>query len=403
MRLEGEFLQISADLEDYNSVFYHLWKVGQPIKSDKIATAAIVFDNEGSSFEFQYNPEFWEQLNYNEKLFIVCHETLHIILNHKIRTKILQQKDIANIAADIEVNDYILTYFDFDEEDLNILDDAATFDNVFKGHEDTVLRGETLEYYYNLLKNDSKNEYNSDPEGYTAEEIPGTSSESLKKAITRGLSSKDQEKVLAELEELKAGDGSNIQKAKSKKERVTPKYSWTNFFEKNFKKHQPKPVEQWAIQNRRISCLSSDLFIPSSFEQEEREVSIIKAFLFVDISGSCEHLWSYFKKAILSIPKDKFVISAFVFDTRVKEIDVDKLDTYDFYGGGTAFHPIEQTIRLHTGNDEYPQVVMVFTDGYGTPVCPLKPENWYWIHSGTSIYRSFIHVDSKVISLNEIS
>jgi hypothetical protein len=178
---------------------------------------------------------------------------------------------------------------------------------------------------------------------------------------------------------------------------------WLKLFKKFFREHVDEENEQWAYPNRRFTELPNDLILPSDHEQDNREKNKVSVWLFLDTSGSCYWLKDPFLKAYRSIPKNKFDIRLFSFDTRVEEVDQAGSQIYG--GGGTCFAAIERKIVALTNNEEkkYPKIVMVFTDGCGTVVKPKFPDRWNWFLPDTpdTYVRQFIPAGSIIHRLRD--
>src|ERR1700744_3478315 len=81
-----EYFEYARELEDHHALFYAIWQIGKPWFTEIIPTAAVAFDKEGHDcVQFVFNPHFWERLTLYERLFVICHEALHVILNHGFR------------------------------------------------------------------------------------------------------------------------------------------------------------------------------------------------------------------------------------------------------------------------------------------------------------------------------
>ena len=104
----NEWLEIANRLECHHAIFYKLWSIGKPVLNNSIDTAAVSFDKLGNFILFQFNENFWSNLDMDGKLFVICHEMLHIILNHGKRSKntLSENKIAANMALDIVVNPF---------------------------------------------------------------------------------------------------------------------------------------------------------------------------------------------------------------------------------------------------------------------------------------------------------
>ena len=53
------------------------------------------------------NPDFWESLSDNHRHGLLKHELLHIAFNHLTTRDSYADKKLFNIAADLEINQYI--------------------------------------------------------------------------------------------------------------------------------------------------------------------------------------------------------------------------------------------------------------------------------------------------------
>src|SRR5574343_1955448 len=80
-----EFLHISRDLEKFHAIFYRMWMMGKPNFTEESPTAFVRFDKNGDFLYFGINPKFWNELDFYNKLFVICHECLHVVLNHGMR------------------------------------------------------------------------------------------------------------------------------------------------------------------------------------------------------------------------------------------------------------------------------------------------------------------------------
>jgi predicted metal-dependent peptidase len=70
-----------------------------------VPTAGVSRNN--INFQLAINPEFWNSLSEDHKIGLLKHELLHICFHHLSLRDILNDHRIFNIAADIEINQYI--------------------------------------------------------------------------------------------------------------------------------------------------------------------------------------------------------------------------------------------------------------------------------------------------------
>jgi len=162
----SEFEEIALDLEEHHGLFSQFWSMGVPRFTRKIPTAAVAFNRKGQYVEFIFNPDFWDQLSYEERKFVICHECLHVMFEHGIRMTNADQKHVANLAMDVVVNHTLIDDFGFSHSDLNsvvqeadaeagtpeqTLDDVLIWKDKLYEKPDEIADKETFEYYYRKL------------------------------------------------------------------------------------------------------------------------------------------------------------------------------------------------------------------------------------------------------------
>jgi predicted metal-dependent peptidase len=407
-----EFLLIARDLEIHHAVFSKLWNIGKPQFTDKIETAAVTFDKKGNHLDFLFNPTFWDKLTPYERNFIICHECLHIMLNHGVRLKDLN-KDIGNIAADVVINELLASGFSFDRTKLEwIGKNGCWMDTVFQ-NDPSVEKDRSMEYYYQILKKDISEQLKQlmsgeggkggkgitildDHEGL--KEIDSTDLEDVLNDVVDGMNNSEKESLNKALNEnegeveecsKQAGSIAGNLEITIKLSKVVKKRKWETVIKKwanTFLKQNDKDHEQWARVNRRFVGISStmhNMFLPSEMEIEEKEEEKrkIKVIFFQDTSGSCYHLAKRFFKAAKSLPSDRFDVELYCFDTSCYKTSLESGKLYGF--GGTSFSILEQEVMKICKGDlsKYPKAIFVITDGYGDQIHPKKPKNWHWFLS----------------------
>ncbi len=411
-----EFLSICLELEEYHAVFYQLWAMGKPVFTESIQTAAVFFDEQGGWVEFAFNPEFWKKLDHYQRKFVICHECLHVILNHGLRVNSVGRfnHDAVNACLDIVVNESLVRSFGFDRQQLGSLaKDACWADTVFPNR-NYIPTDAAFEYYINQLpKMNAANllallggiDDHSGLGGTVWDGVIGDlndkltpeEKEALKDLIQRHYQTDDEDGSKGQ----QRGEGVggwvfiNVEPVKKKRKWETVIKRWS----KKYDRPEFKDTEQWARLNRRFVFLGKGgLMLPSEMELEHEMDGKIQVWFFQDTSGSCWHLKDRFFKAARSLDPRRFDVRLFCFDTRVKEVDIAKGKIYG--GGGTSFHILEDEIqKQRTEKGKYPEAVFVITDGYGTPVRPEKPHHWYWFLSQN--HRSCIPAESNVFMLKD--
>jgi len=114
--------------------------------SNSLPTAGV--GKQGINQMLWINPEFWGKLSENHKLGLLKHELLHICFYHLTTRNIFNNKKLFNIAADLEINQYIKEEW---------LPEGAITRNSFPTITLDVKAG-TNYYYHELLKNLNSND-----------------------------------------------------------------------------------------------------------------------------------------------------------------------------------------------------------------------------------------------------
>lgn len=388
MITQADWLEISRQLEDHHALFDELWHMGRPSFTDEIETAAVRFADGGDFLEFVFNPDYWNNLTPYERLFVICHECLHVILNHGIRTTIYEDEPRINTALDIVVNHLLISSFGFDRTRIRDEDVLCWTDTVFKNDPNVVSipTNESYEYYYQKIPESIKIEvFTIDDHtfikgdigkiiGKLDDRLTPEEKESIKEVIKKHY-------IKEEFEKKDRGGSGYGGWSFVKVDSVAPKKKWETIIFKWSQKYMKEGLddhEQWARIARRFELLPSDICLPSEMEDESKEYDRIPVHLYMDTSGSCIHFKDRFFRAALSLPKDRFVVRLFCFDTRVEETTLASRKVYG--GGGTAFDIIERNIQkvMRDEKTAYPEGIFVITDGAGSPVTPEHPERWHW-------------------------
>jgi predicted metal-dependent peptidase len=424
-----EWFEISSALEPHHAVFYKVWQMGKPIFNEEISTAAVQFDEEGKFVLFYFNPKFWKSLDLYNRLFVICHEALHIVLNHGIRSKDDKiNRQACNTAMDIVVNHTLIRNFGFERNKITNGEEYCWVDTVFKDHETLPPSNNQFEFYYNLFEKFYGDGNMGDGEGggpktVDDHESMGEKSGNWNKFIDQlnnGLSDEEKESLKSTVDkhfqkEPPKNDNSNLNSpagsntgglwtfASAKKYKKIRK--WETVIKKWAQKRiieSYRDVEQWARTNRRMTLLPKEMILPSEMEVDERDYveNKIDVWFFLDTSGSCWTLKDRFFAAAESLPEKRFNVRLFCFDTNVQETNLKERKIYG--GGGTSFSIIEQYIQrtMQNENVKYPNAVWILTDGYGNQVKPLHPEKWHWFLTDGGV-KNYIDEKSNVFSLKD--
>lgn len=82
----------------------------------------------------------------NIKIFVICHEALHIILNHGKRFQEKENPKIFNIAVDIVVNHSLVKDFGFIREEIDAKNEYCWIDTIFGEKNTMVLIIQTMKH-----------------------------------------------------------------------------------------------------------------------------------------------------------------------------------------------------------------------------------------------------------------
>lgn len=382
MDTSESFLEIINELAGHHSIFSMMWELGRPVMSDKVDTAAVAFNREGVCVEFIFNPDFLKKLDINDLCFIISHECLHVILGHGKRLKGLQS-DLGNVAADITINEMLISQFGFTPSKW-LMDMLCTRKTVFERRGIKAQANREFEYYYDLMmqnatvikvimakeKGDGENGVTPiDDHSNMPDDIPQEIKEILEKI------SKEEVETLKKANEREAGNSPAYEWMKATL-KPKPKDDWKKVIKNwTIKQYREKTKTQWKTLDRRfvdIQKRNPKLAIPSVGKLNMKFGHLIDMVFFMDVSGSCADESQKFFAAAKTIPRDKFIITPFAFNTGLipVNIDDDKLPV----GGGTSFHQLEEYCLAQSA---YPSCVFCLTDGYGTGISPRYPDRWH--------------------------
>lgn len=398
-----DLLKISASLEDYHKIFYVFWEMAAIYFSEEIPTAAIRFDPHGGKPQMMFNRDFWNRHNLRERLFIVCHECLHVLLDHGLRNGMKipgATPRLVNKAQDITINHMIVDLFNYDRDDLREWKKYCWIETCFS-RPHLIKRNETFIYYLEKLIEDPKSKEDGDggpgssgPMVFDSHSDPSTETEtgkknreSIAKEIAKDLNPSDLEDLIKALPEDALGEAGTMKGVyeavlaeKLKKLKLNFKLM-INKLKRTRVSFVEKEVDTFVRENRRFDDIlrRPDISLPGTTVKQGQKKDRLLTVLFMDVSGSCMSYFHLFQRIAeaFDAERDTFDLRLFVFDTSVVEIAP---GTPFRVGGGTAFNILEQKVlELEKEYHRYPDCVVVLTDGDGTPVKPKGPTKWIWL------------------------
>lgn len=401
--------ELTSSLSKYNELFYALHEIGVPTLTTTVETACVGFRNDDTLL-FHFNPEWMDTLTDYEVKFVFCHEALHIVYQHGLRGKSMMFRNIANIAADICVNDSLIYHFCFERERLPKLglvknhDDkkdtktySAWFDNVFSPEMIAaydIRRGQNMEYYYNILTSIHKEELDAilaiiesmDDHEILIETSTEENNKATAERIEGELSNPRKLQGLIEHQlSSPAGSGGATGWTFVPRKKVRKNDRWEQIIMQWAKSRIKSYYKQRFINEPRryMDVLSKrkDVSLPGPHECKMKIPQKKKVLAFLDVSGSCTDLAPTFFYALESIPKEYFEVIPFAFDTSVVAINME--DRRLPSGGGTSFCILEDAVQsyMKENNEQYPEGIFVLTDGYGDDIKPQIGARWHWFLS----------------------
>ena len=151
--MHGDIAKHSKTLM-FKEPFYGLFLIGLNKEiSDAVGTACVAKD--GINTKLIISPKFWETISDKCKVAVLKHELLHIAFKHLQMFDEFTEKELLNVAADLEINQYIdIVYKDDTWEGLEI--DKAPWAAL-----NLPIKAGTRKYY-ELLLQECKNNPNGD-------------------------------------------------------------------------------------------------------------------------------------------------------------------------------------------------------------------------------------------------
>lgn len=425
-----ELIELQDKLSEYNIVFQEFVRVGKPIFTKAIKTAAVGFDSRGEVVYLIINPEFWSDLNMTNKAFVIAHECLHIILKHGKRSKEFKNKDLLNKAMDIVINEMLVNNFDFNKYEIKNWDKLCFVETIFSKEiiqSKNIHRYGSFDYYYNLMmenqeevnssqqtvdvhsyeNNNKKNEEEQKIEDLIKEsekEIDDLN-RNVFEEITENLSNEEKqefgEKIDAQVESEAGSNpfGSLIHTPPTPVKKIK---KWEEIVRKHVRSiisYETKEKESWVVRNRKMLMFSDGLMIPGDWEHQVPEKAKYNLVFFLDASGSCKSHAERFVKLLKSIPEEVFEIDAYSFDTSLYKIDLKEGGVRGC--GGTNFTILDRKVKEITKDKKrHPDAIFILSDGEGNSFRPEKPKLWHWMLTDRHTTR-YIPKDSPKHKLSD--
>jgi len=370
----------------FSEPFYGLFLIG--LKKDfikEIPTACVA--RNGINTSLYINPEFFKSLNDDHKYGLVKHELLHIAFGHMITRDLYTDKKLFNIAADLEINQYIradrlpeggITMSSF--PDLTLPYRAGTkkyYELLSKANEDG--KCESLNNLLDTMDGSSMYDHQTWDE---FEELP----DSTKKLIQKQVDYQINE--VAESVEKQCGNvpGEMADILKRIRHVEPQKFDWKGYLRRFigsssiiYTKKSRRKVNKRYYGNPALKIKTKNHVLVG-----------------IDTSGSVSSKELYeFLNELHHISKTGHLITICQCDTQIssiKKLDIKK-DIEISGRGGTSFQPVIDHFNEH-GNYT---TLIYFTDGEACSPTNC-PNNTLWVLSSVSDMNDSL--PGKVIKLN---
>ena len=407
------------DIDDYllaldnkNRIFYTIVSIPTVYFTKSIDTLGVYLDKTTQEVILGINAEFFFTKTMQERIFLLCHEAMHVLLNH-LHQDSGDNHAAANIAEDIVINESLLNDYYFPESKMKtILSQIMLVETVFSPEEIAqhhIVKNECWKYYFDLLnklKPAMMLKLKLCKHGIgngNGPLVPLTDEmlDDLLRDVVDKISKEELEALKEEIREMykKAGNVAMGKIITLINRKLNKKVDWKHILRKEYKSLiDRKEIEKYGFlkTSRRNSLLPVDLMIPNMNTVLDKRIAKHNVAFFMDVSGSCLNDSQKFFEFAKTLPEDMCRISFYSFDTDVYKVDIKSKQLRG--GGGTSFDIIEsQCNRM----EKYPDLVIILTDGEGTAVTPKHPERWVWFLTGDQ--DQFIHSKSKKHDFRKVS
>jgi len=374
----------------FKEPFYGLFLIGLNKELDNnIPTACVAPDKINT--KLKVNPEFWETLDEKTKLGVLKHELLHICFFHLINWDRFDNKKVYNMAADLEINQYINS--DMKGEAWDGLEiDSPTFAPL------NLEPKKGTEYYYKKLMQ----EIQDNPEGDIAKMADEGGFVMDLEEMMEGMSEAEKKLIAKQIDhQLKEIAESNKDKGRGFVPGEMQDYIDSLF-------EIVEPVIDWKSYLRRFNSMSTMVYTKKTRRKPNRRFETGPALkikqkkrtlVAIDTSGSVSNddLIEFFNE-IYHIYKSGTYVDIIECDAKIQRV-------YEYKGerneievkgrGGTDFEPVMR--YLVESKNRYANLIYL-TDGECTApkTQPIKP--MLWVHSsGHNINESLPGAKVKII------
>jgi predicted metal-dependent peptidase len=339
-----------------------------------IETACVAKENINS--KLCINPEFWATLDDKTKVGVLKHEMLHLAFFHLIEFDRFSNKKLYNVAADLEINQYIQEEFKGPT-----WDGLEITNSPFKELKLESKKG--TKYYYEKLEQEIKN----NPEGDVSELVNGNDDIHKLWEDFKNLNESEKKLIQKQIDHQLKNVAENLNK-----NRGTIPSEMKDYINNLFIKEEA--VIDWKSYLRRFNGTSYKIHTKKTRKKPNKRYSNNPALriklkkntlVAIDTSGSVniDELKEFFNEIyyiyksgtqVTIVECDAVIQRVYEYDGELKNINVQGR-------GGTSFEPV--MIYLKENSNKF-QNLIYFTDGecVAPTTQPIKP--MLWVHSSKS-------------------
>lgn len=350
--------------------FYgHYFSTLTKIITDEVPTLGVSLNTKEGTIDLYVNPQFWEQeLNdENYRYGILKHEILHIVFKHVLIGSQFQHKDIANIAMDLVVNQYIDTEY--------LPGEPVLMEN----YQDLNLEeNKDVGYYYNKLMKARKEKRGHSQRQLSRDLDTAQAGDSAGSHELWGKLNNTQQRIIEATIEHTIAD--SIERSKNSIGNLP--WGLQTYFKKL--EEQRKPKVNWRRALRQFATTSQRTFLKNTIKRPSKRYGTTpgiklrhrnRLLVAIDTSGSVsDKELNVFFGELYHIYRQGAHIMVVECDTEIQNTYLYKGKMPDFVmgRGGTDF---DEPIRF--ANETYlPDAIIYFTDGEAaapenTPIAPI--------------------------------
>jgi len=311
----------------------------------------------GTDGKFLYiNADWFGPLSIEERVFVLCHEVMHVILEHPARTKLYQDR---GIGPDLKK---------FEPQKMNVAEDYIINDWIIKSGQNSMPQGGMIDpnYGMNDMADDVYCKLPSPPQNKGGTDGTGNWDQHMGQNNAANAPSKaDIQRAMKSATAAAKAQGKmpgNMERLVN--EICEPQVDWTEQLRLNIVTAAGRDDSTWARPNRKRLAISPHIYLPGTCAHKAGTIVI-----YGDTSGSVsDGEWSHYFGEMAAIVDELNPEACYLgscdweaTDPELIESGEDVLTYKPVGGGGTRMPAIFEKLAEH---DLVPDVLVILTDGY---------------------------------------